>query len=72
MMEGFGVHTFRLINEEGKSTFVEFHWKPLLGMHGVSWDEAKKFPEKILIFTAKTCGMLLKMVIIPNMNWSFN
>ena len=40
MMEGFGVHTFRLINEEGKSVFVKFHWKPLLGVHSVAWDEA--------------------------------
>ena len=42
MMEGFGVHTFRLINEEGKASFVKFHWKPLLGVHSVAWDEAKK------------------------------
>jgi catalase len=42
MMEGFGVHTFRLINEKGKSRFVKFHWKPVLGMHSVLWDEAKK------------------------------
>jgi len=42
MMEGFGVHTFRLINEEGKSTFVKFHWKPLLGVHSVAWNEALK------------------------------
>lgn len=41
-MEGFGVHTFRLINEEGKSTFVKFHWKPKLGMQSVLWDEALK------------------------------
>jgi len=42
MMEGFGVHTFRLINAEGVSSFVKFHWKPLLGVHAVAWDEAKK------------------------------
>ncbi|MCW5872432.1 MAG: catalase [Candidatus Eremiobacteraeota bacterium] len=41
MMEGFGVHTFRLINAEGKSVFVKFHWKPLLGVHSVAWDEAQ-------------------------------
>ena len=41
MMEGFGVHTFRFINESGKSTFVKFHWKPLLGVHSVAWDEAQ-------------------------------
>ncbi len=42
MMEGFGVHTFRLINEEGKSTYVKFHWRPKLGMASVIWDEALK------------------------------
>ncbi|MEO5657534.1 MAG: catalase, partial [Nitrospiria bacterium] len=42
MMEGFGVHTFRLVNEQGKSRFVKFHWKPLLGVHSVLWDEALK------------------------------
>ena len=42
MMEGFGIHTFRLINAEGKSHFVKFHWKPLLGVHSVCWDEATK------------------------------
>ena len=42
MMEGFGVHTFRLVNKEGKSTFVKFHWKPALGAHSLVWDEAVK------------------------------
>ncbi|MES2512913.1 MAG: catalase [Bacteroidota bacterium] len=41
MMEGFGVHTFRFINEKGKSHFVKFHWKPVLGVHSVAWDEAQ-------------------------------
>ena len=42
MMEGFGIHTFRLVNEAGKSTFVKFHWRPKLGMASVVWDEALK------------------------------
>jgi catalase len=46
MMEGFGVHTFRLINEEGVSHFVKFHWKPLLGIHSVAWDEAQNISGK--------------------------
>ncbi len=46
MMEGFGVHTFRLINDRGKSRFVKFHWKPLLGLHSVVWDEAQKISGK--------------------------
>jgi len=46
MMEGFGVHTFRLINEAGKACFVKFHWKPLLGVHSVLWDEAQTISGK--------------------------
>jgi len=41
-MEGFGVHTFRFVNAEGKSTFVKFHWKPKLGLQSVMWNEAVK------------------------------
>ena len=40
MMEGFGVHTFRLVNAEGASCLVKFHWKPVLGVHGLLWEEA--------------------------------
>ena len=46
MMEGFGVHSFRFINEEGKSHFVKLHWKPVLGIHSVAWDEAQKISGK--------------------------
>jgi catalase len=46
MMEGFGVHTFRFVNADGVSRFVKFHWKPLLGMHSVLWDEAQKISGK--------------------------
>lgn len=46
MMDGFGVHTFRFINEEGKSRFVKFHWKPLLGVHSLVWDETQKLAGK--------------------------
>src|SRR5918993_4361661 len=46
MMEGFGVHTFRFINEKGQSNFVKFHWKPLLGVHSVAWDEAQNISGK--------------------------
>ena len=42
MMQGFGVHTFRLVNESGDSVFCKFHWKPLLGTHSLVWDEAVK------------------------------
>ncbi len=42
MMEGFGVHTFQLVNDEGKSSFVKFHWKPKLGLQSTIWDETLK------------------------------
>jgi len=42
MMQGFGVHTFRLVNAAGKSVFVKFHWTPKLGTHSLVWDEAVK------------------------------
>ncbi|MES2438387.1 MAG: catalase [Verrucomicrobiota bacterium] len=42
MIEGFGVHTFRLINEKGESRFVKFHWRPTIGASSVVWDEAVK------------------------------
>jgi catalase len=40
MMQGFGVHTFRLVNAEGKATLVKFHWTPKAGVHSLVWDEA--------------------------------
>jgi catalase len=46
MMEGFGVHTFRFINAKGEAHFVKFHWKPLLGVHSVAWDEAQNISGK--------------------------
>jgi catalase len=42
MMQGFGVHTFRLVNARGKSVFCKFHWTPKLGTHSLVWDEAVK------------------------------
>jgi catalase len=41
-MEGFGVHTFKLVNADGKASFVKFHWKPRLGLQSTIWDEALK------------------------------
>ena len=53
MMEGFGVHTFRFINEEGKATFVKFHLKPVLGVHSLVWDETQKIAGKDPDFNRK-------------------
>ncbi len=41
MMEGFGVHTFRLSNADGETSLVKFHWKPTLGVHSLTWEEAQ-------------------------------
>lgn len=46
MMEGFGVHTFRFIDATGSASFVKFHWKPVLGVHSLVWDEAVKLAGK--------------------------
>ncbi|MGH2875102.1 MAG: catalase [Solirubrobacteraceae bacterium] len=46
MMQGFGVHTFRLVNADGKGTFVKWHWRPALGTHSLVWDEAQKVAGK--------------------------
>ena len=42
MMQGFGVHSFRLVNEAGESVFCKFHWNPVAGTHSLVWDEAVK------------------------------
>jgi catalase len=46
MMQGFGVNTFRFVNDQGKARFVKFHWTPLLGVHSLVWDEAQKLAGK--------------------------
>lgn len=46
MMEGFGVNTFRFVNARGRGRFVKFHWKPMLGVHSLVWDEAQKLAGK--------------------------
>jgi catalase len=46
MMDGFGVHTFRFVNAQGKARFVKFHWRPMFGKHSLVWDEAQKLAGK--------------------------
>jgi catalase len=46
MMEGFGVHTFRLLDAAGNAVLVKFHWRPVLGAHSLAWDEAQKIAGK--------------------------
>lgn len=65
MMEGFGVHTFRFINEAGKSRFVKFHWKPLLGVHSLVWDESQKIAGKDPDFNRKDLWERIEMGDFP-------
>ncbi len=46
MMRGFGVHTFRLVNAEGRGTFVKFHWRPKLGTHSLVWEQVQQIAGK--------------------------
>ena len=69
MMEGFGIHTFRLINAEGKSHFVKFHWKPLLGLHAVAWDEAQKISGKNADFHRQDLWEAIEAGAFPE--WEF-
>ncbi|MHA3021904.1 catalase [Mycobacterium sp. BMJ-28] len=46
MMQGFGVHTFRLVNAEGAGVFVKFHWTPKLGVHSLLWEECQQISGK--------------------------
>jgi len=52
-IEGFGIHTFRLVNREGESYFVKFHWKPLQGLESLVWDEAQMLHGKDVDFHRK-------------------
>jgi catalase len=65
MMEGFGVHTFRFINAEGKSTFVKFHLKPVLGVHSLVWDETQKIAGKDPDFNRKDIQESIEMGNYP-------
>ena len=53
MMEGFGVHTFRFVNAQGKGRFVKLHWRPKLGVHSLVWDETQKIAGKDPDFNRK-------------------
>lgn len=69
MMEGFGVNTFRLINAAGKSTFVKFHWKPVLGAHSLVWDEAVKIAGQDPDFHRRNLWESIEMGDYPQ--WDF-
>jgi catalase len=65
MMQGFGVHTFRLVNAEGRGTFVKFHWRPLLGVHSLAWDECQKIAGKDPDFNRRDLWESIEMGSYP-------
>jgi len=65
MMEGFGVHTFRLINAKGRSRFVKFHWKPVSGVHSLVWDESQKIAGKDPDFNRRDLWNLIESGNFP-------
>lgn len=65
MMEGFGVNTFRMINAQGKARFVKFHWKPMLGVHSLVWDEAQKLAGKDPDFNRRDLWNAIEMGDYP-------
>jgi catalase len=65
MQEGFGVHTFRFVNAEGKSRFVKFHWKPTNGIHSLVWDETQKIAGKDPDFNRKDLWESIEMGNFP-------
>ena len=69
MMEGFGVHTFRFVNEQNESVFVKFHWKPILGIHSVAWDEAQKISGKDADFHRRDLWEAIESGNFPE--WNF-
>ncbi len=64
-MEGFGVHTFRLVNDQGQTSLVKFHWKPLLGVASLVWDEAQKIAGKDPDFHRRDLWQAIEMGQYP-------
>jgi catalase len=65
MMQGFGVHTFRFVSEQGKARFVKFHWTPLLGVHSLVWDEVQKLAGKDPDFNRRDLWEAIEMGDYP-------
>ncbi len=65
MMDGFGVHTFRFVNEQGKARFVKFHWRSTLGASSLVWDEAQKLAGKDPDFNRRDLWEAIEMGEFP-------
>jgi catalase len=70
MMDGFGVHTFRMINAAGHSTFVKFHWRPMLGTASLVWDETQKIAGKDPDFNRRDLWEAIEMGDYPQFELS--
>jgi catalase len=68
-MQGFGVHTFRMINAEGRSSFVKFHWRPKVGTCSLVWDEAQKLAGKDTDYHRRDLWEAIEMGDYPE--WEF-
>ena len=70
MMDGFGVNTYRLVNEEGKAVFVKFHWRSLLGAHSMVWDETQIIAGKDADFNRRDLWTAIEMGDYPEYEFS--
>ena len=71
LMEGFGVHTFRLVNEAGKSTMCKIHWKPVAGLASLVWDETQKIAGKDPDFNRKDLWERIETGLFPEFELGF-
>ena len=71
MMQGFGVHTFRLINARGRSRFVKFHWTPTAGTHSLDWDESIKISGADPDYTRRDLWESIESGVFPEYELGF-
>jgi catalase len=71
MMQGFGVHTFRLINARGRSSFVKFHWTPVAGTHSLDWDESVKISGADPDYTRRDLWESIEAGVFPEYELGF-
>jgi catalase len=70
-MQGFGVHTFRLVNARGRSTFVKFHWTPVAGTHSLDWDESVKIAGADPDYTRRDLWESIEAGVFPEYELGF-
>jgi catalase len=70
-MQGFGVHTFRLINDRGRSSFVKFHWTPVAGTHSLDWDESVKIAGADPDYTRRDLWESIEAGVFPEYELGF-